>query len=103
MKKLGLARGRYNQIANFVLAQSEVNIAISDKAPALYFQQLAEQCRGGRQRYGGICDRESMRENFRANCIPESLLDGDIPEYEVFLLERRKLMALKLRSWVMGL
>ena len=35
LKKTGLQRGRYNQIANFVLAQSEVNIAISDKAPAV--------------------------------------------------------------------
>ena len=33
LKKQGLARGRYNQIANFVLAQSEINIAIGDRAP----------------------------------------------------------------------
>ena len=44
LKKLGLPRGRYNQIANFVLAQSEINIAISDKAPEFYFKELAEQC-----------------------------------------------------------
>ena len=45
LKKMGLARGRYNQIANFVLAQSEINIAIGDKAPEKYFQELAEQMR----------------------------------------------------------
>ena len=33
LKKQGLARGRYNQIANFVLAQSEINIAIGEKSP----------------------------------------------------------------------
>src|SRR6185369_17851062 len=37
LKAQGLGRGRYNQIANFVLAQSEINIAIGDKEPAKYF------------------------------------------------------------------
>ncbi len=43
LKGQGLARGRYNQIANFVLAQSEINITIGDKAPEKYFGELAEQ------------------------------------------------------------
>jgi hypothetical protein len=30
LKKKGLQRGQYNQIANFVVAQSEINIAIGD-------------------------------------------------------------------------
>jgi hypothetical protein len=37
LKGQGLTRGRYNQIANFVLAQSEINIAIGDKPPEVYF------------------------------------------------------------------
>ncbi len=49
LKGQGLTRGRYNQIANFVLAQSEINIAIGDKAPERYFGELAEQCNGGSQ------------------------------------------------------
>ena len=56
-QEAGLARGRYNQIANFVLAQSEINIAIGDKAPEKYFQELAEQCDGGKKKYGGITKR----------------------------------------------
>ena len=54
LKKQGLSRGKYNQIANFVLAQSEINIAIGDKAPEKYFKELAEQCDGGDKKYGGI-------------------------------------------------
>lgn len=38
LKKQGLSRGRYNQIANFVLAQSEINIAIGDRAPEVVLQ-----------------------------------------------------------------
>jgi hypothetical protein len=49
LKGQGLTRGRYNQIANFVLAQSEINIAIGDKAPEVYFRELVEQCSGGKK------------------------------------------------------
>jgi len=99
LKAQGLSRGRYNQIANFVLAQSEINIAIGDKSPERYFGELAEQCAGGKRLYGGIKDREQLRENLRMSCVPESLLDGVIPPYDDFLEERRKLMALKIKRW----
>jgi hypothetical protein len=103
LKKQGLARGRYNQIANFVLAQSEINIAIGDRAPEVYFHELANQCKGGQRRYGGITDMEEMRSNFRVNCLPETLLDGDIPTFDDFLDQRRTLMAAKLRTYFGGL
>ena len=73
---LSLARGCYNQIANFVLAQSEINIAIGDRASEVYFKELAEQCAGGKKKYGGITDVAEMRVNLRMSCLPESLLDG---------------------------
>ena len=43
----GSNRGRYNQIANYAPTQTEINIAIGDKAPDVYFRQIAEQCEGG--------------------------------------------------------
>ena len=99
LKKQGLARGRYNQIANFVLAQNEINIAIGDKAPEIYFADLASQCNGGPKKYGGITDRAEMCDNLRMSCLPESLIDGVILAYDDFLEQRRKLMALKIKSW----
>jgi hypothetical protein len=99
LKKQGLARGRYNQIANFVLAQSEINIAISDKEPKMYFGELAEQCNGGKKKYGGITDIGEMKNNLRVSCLPELMLTGDTPPYEDFLAERRKQMAMKIRAW----
>jgi hypothetical protein len=99
LKGQGLARGRYNQIANFVLAQSEINIAIGDKPPEKYFGELAEQCAGGKKKYGGITDIADMKANLRMHCLPESLLDGIIPAYDDFLEERRRLMALKIKQW----
>lgn len=98
-KKYGLSRGRYNQIANFVIAQSEINIAIGDKAPETYFGELVEQVNNGERRYGGIIDEAILRENLAENCIPTSLLAGAQPDYESFLAERRLLMAQKVKRW----
>jgi hypothetical protein len=99
LKSQGLSRGRYNQIANFVLAQSEINIAIGDKPPLRYFAEVAEQCNGGSKKYGGITDEMQLRQNLKMSCLPEAMLDGEIPSYDDFLEARRKLMALKIKSW----
>ena len=99
LKKKGLARGRYNQIANFVIAQSEINIAIGDRDPKAYFKELAEQCAGGSKKYGGITKRKEMEENFLMSCLPVELLDGGFTDYDEFLKERRKLMAQKIKTW----
>ena len=44
-------------------------------------------------------DSEEMRANLRANCVPERLLDGDVPPFDEYLEERRKLMAAKIREY----
>ena len=103
LKKKGLSKGRYNQIANFVLAQSEINIAIGDKAPEVYFRELADQCSGGEKKYGGITDITELRANLTMSSLPDSLIDGVIPEYDDFLEQRRKLMALKIKKWFYNL
>lgn len=99
LKNAGHSRGSYNQIANFVIAQSEINIAIGAKAPAVYFAELKEQVTGGSKKYGGITDRDELIANLRMNCIPEVMLTGEVMEYEDFLAERRKLMGLKIKTW----
>ena len=73
LKGKGLSRSRYNQIANFVLAQSEINIAIGGKPPEVYFGELAEQCNGSERKYGGITDMGQMRANLRRSCVPDCL------------------------------
>jgi len=99
LQKQGLTRGRYNQIANFVVAQSEINIAIGDKPPGQYFGELVNQVNGGDKRYGGITDEGALRANLEANCVPMTVLDGAPLDYEEFLAERRRLMAHKIKQW----
>jgi hypothetical protein len=103
LKGQGLTRGRYNQIANFVLAQSEINIGIGDRDPKVYFAELAEQCNGGKRKHGGITTAEEMRANLAMNCLPDCLLTGEIPSFDDFLEQRRKAMAQKIKTYFGGL
>ena len=99
LQEKGLTRGRYNQIANFVIAQSEINIAIGYKAPEQYFNELLSQCNGGEKNYGGITNELDLRNNLEMNCIPVSVLENGCVSYDDFLAERRRLMALKIKDW----
>ena len=103
LKDKGLTSGSYNQIANYVIAQSEINIAIGAKAPLAYFDELRQQANGGAARYGGITDRQEMLDNLAMNCIPAGVLEGDVPDYLGFLELRRGLMAQKIKTWFAGL
>ena len=93
LKKFGFNRGRYNQISNYALTQSEINIAIGAKPPAQYFKEMLDQCNGSGLKYGGITSRKDLYANLKMNCIPKSIFDMDVDDYERFLEERRKLMA----------
>lgn len=99
LKKYDLTKGKYNQIANYVMMQSEINIAIADQAPQDYFSQLNEQCVLGQAAYGGITTLDEMRVNFTTHCIPEGMEQMDIDGYEEFLHKRRLLMADKIRHY----
>ena len=99
LKDQSVNRAIYNQIANYVVAQSEINIAIGAKPPASYFSELAEQCNGGAKKYGGITDKAEMVANLAMNCVPVAMLDGEIKNFSEFLDERRRLMALKIKDW----
>ncbi len=99
LKKNAKSRSEYNQIANFVYTQTEINIRIGDKAPKAYFGEIVEQCHGGRLRYGGIKDMNDLRENLRQNCIPESVMDMEADHYTEFLDARRQMIAARLRTY----
>ena len=53
----------------------------------------------GEKKYGGITDAEDLRKNLSEHCLPVALLGGVIPAYDDFLEERRRLMALKIKTW----
>lgn len=99
LQEHGFQRGRYNQIANYVVMQGEINIALGAMPPAEYFPELWEQCRNGATRYGGITDPGQLQENLTAHCIPEGMDAGRVEDYDVFLQKRRELMARKIQVY----
>ena len=103
LKNSGMGRGQYNQIANYAVMQSEINIAIGKKEPQVYFSELMEQCQGGPKRYGNITDPDVLQENLRAHCIPEGVEEMTVDDYPGFLKERRRLMSHKIRAYFEGL
>jgi hypothetical protein len=103
LKEAGMQKSRYNQIANYAITQSEINIAIGDRAPTEYFKHLKEQVTGSKRRYGGITDSGELRDNYRMHCIPDSMEKMTLDDYDVFLEERRKLMAAKMKQYFSSL
>lgn len=92
-------RSLYNQIANFAMLQTEVNIQIGKKAPYEYMKSIIEQCNGQENKYGAINTIEDLHLNMKENCIPESFANMSIDNYDEFLKERRKLMAQKIKEY----
>jgi len=103
LKKKGFTRGLYNQVANYVITQNEINIAIGNKEPADYFSKLLDQCQGGPKLYGNITDLNELKENYQMNCIPEGMENMNVENYQEFLVERRKLMAQKIKEYFKSL
>jgi len=99
LKNNGLAPSQYNQIANYVMMQGEINISIGDAPPATYFSALWKQCKNGKIQYGGIADTEELRENLAAHCIPSGVDMASVSDYDRFLDDRRLLMAHKIRDY----
>ena len=99
LQVLGITKKQYNPIANLVVTQKEINIAIGDTAPAAYFSKLQSGCENGVPAYGGINNSEELQENFDAHCIPE----GNFENYDEFLKKRRQLMVNKIRDYYFSL
>lgn len=103
LKQHGSKPKDYNQIANYVPMQTEINISVGNKAPHVYFNELQEQCNNGKRKYGNIDSLDELKANLEAHCIPQSVMEMDSSNFVEFLLARRKLMAQKLKRFYFSL
>lgn len=87
------AKGRYNQVANFTILDTQVNKAINDDAPNVYFGKVIEQCKNGEIAFGNISSEEALYKNLEENAIPKNIVNMKVDDYDDFLRERRILMA----------
>lgn len=94
LKKNGInSKVKYNQVANYIYLDTQINKAISDDAPNIYFSKVKEQCSTKNIVFGNISTDELLNENLKENCIPDDIFEMDIENYDDFLQKRRKLMA----------
>ncbi len=99
LKKHDLDRSKYNQIANYVYMQSEINIKVGNKAPKDYFELVNSQMLNNNQLVSGISNEQQLLDNLKMNCIPTEIQQMNIDDYNDFLTLRRKLMATKIKEY----
>jgi hypothetical protein len=103
LKKNGLDRGKYNQIANYVYMQSEINIKIGNKPPKDYFELINNQIADGNKLVSGITSNNELLENLRVNCVPPEIMEMTFDDYPEFLVLRRRMMATKIKDYYFSL
>jgi len=103
LKKNGLNRSKYNQIANYVYMQSEINIKVGNKPPTEYFSLLKNEISENTYSLSGIANEEELLENLKSNCVPPEIMKMEISDYDTFLTMRRKLMAKKIKDYYFSL
>ncbi len=105
LKDNGVQRSMYNQVANYVYTQTEINIKIGKKSPAQYLGYVRDvQCQGGETVYGGITDLAELNENLLKDCcVPVNLADMTLEDYPEFLEQRRKLISARLKDYYFSL
>lgn len=96
-------KAKYNQVANYIFLDTQVNKAISDDAPATYFTKAKQQCETKKIELGNISDESLLLSNLSENCIPTGIDKMDVSSYDDFLRERRKLMAALIEKYYKGL
>lgn len=76
-----------------------VNKSIGKKAPYEYFREAVKQCETKKITCGSITDLAQLKENLAANCIPFEVTQMGHEDYQVFLDQRRRLMAQKIKNY----
>ncbi|MER2513105.1 MAG: DUF262 domain-containing protein [Nitrosomonas ureae] len=99
LKKNGLDRGKYNQIANYAYMQSEINIKIGNKPPKDYLDLIKTQMQENHKQVTGLSTEHDLLNNLKMNCVPAELMAMNVGDYQDFLILRRKLMCLKIRDY----
>lgn len=96
-------KSKYNQVANFTYLDTQVNKAISDDAPNVYFGRVLAQCESGTLDIGNINDKDKLMVNLAENALPEDIVTMTVADYDRFLGERRKLMAATIEKYYKSL
>ncbi|MBE7687446.1 DUF262 domain-containing protein [Tenacibaculum finnmarkense genomovar ulcerans] len=90
---------QYNQVANFVYTEQATNIKVGMKTPQNYLTKVTEQIADSIFDISTIDSNTCLADNLIKNDIPNILYTATHLDYENFLVERRKLMAAKIKKY----
>ena len=96
-------RNDYNQVANYALAETPINIVISNRSPEQYMSEVQAQIDSGMLTLGELTSAEDLQRNLAENAVPEDLHSVTAANYPTFLDRRRKLMAAYIKRYYQGL
>ncbi len=96
-------RGDYNQVANYALTETSINISVSNKPPTAYMAAIEDQIGSGTLILGEITTLDVLTQNLAENAVPATLAEVTAGSYPEFLTERRKLMAAVIRDYYASL
>ncbi|MRK01385.1 DUF262 domain-containing protein [Aeromicrobium sp. S22] len=104
LKKNGFPdRADYNQVANYVLTETPINIHIGNRPPTEYMSELDRQLGGSPLTIGELTSADDLARNLAENAVPGQIAKVDVESYQTFLVERRKMMAGLIREYYAGL
>lgn len=96
-------RSIVNQVGNYVVAETPVNIRIGKDAPSDYMARVRDQIAAEHPDVGEIVNAEDLAANFTENAIPHAISHGVAADYPDFLIARRRAMASFIRDFYQGL
>lgn len=91
-------RGDYNQVGNFALTETSINISIGKRPPTEYMADVTGQIDNGNLVLGEIVDSQDLAANLAENAIPANIGSVTVADYPDFLRARRQLMASTIRK-----
>lgn len=90
---------QYNQVANFVYTEQATNIKVGAMAPTEYMAKVKSEIATGTTNISTVDSETILNDNLKNNDIPLSFETSTCGDYENFLVERRKLMAKKIKAY----
>lgn len=96
LAKNGFDKSKINKIANYTYLSNDINIKISNTEPNIYMNNII----GGKNNYGSpLRSIDEVHNNLKSAAIPEIVINATHAEFDVFMQQRRQLMAAKIREY----
>ncbi|MDP3952650.1 hypothetical protein [Microbacterium sp.] len=92
-------RSDYNQVANFAITETPINIRISNRAPVDYLDEVNRQIDTGALSLGEITSWDDLEANLAENALPAELREVTAESYSAFLRQRRSLIAAYIQTY----